>query len=442
MADRMRERWHDEPWAKAESFWYSGKTTRRRVLGLTATAAGALGASMLVPAPWRQAFGQAKPYKVGVLQPLTGVAAAGGKTALVGTQLATNRINKAGGINGRPVELVIADYESKPDAGRRKAEKLLVEDNVDVGEGGYLSNVCLACMPVFEEHKTVYMIGVCLDTTITTSHCSRYVFRPFDYAPAQAVAISPYLVKNLGKKWHIVFLDYAWGQSTRDAYVEQIKKSGGTVAGTTGIPLGTADMTAFISKITGDFDGLFAIMFGANAVTFTRQAFDLGLFKKARYAGDGAVAESVHLPALGEKIEGFVGVNRYIPVLTKPLDTPHHKRFFEESKVLLKQMDPAGPDPDRYVQSNFEAMNFLKLGIQKSGFQGRKDSMKLIEALEGMEVKEGDDFPQGDKVLRKEDHQAFLREFIFDIKNGKHRLLEVIAREKTIVPPACNFPKA
>jgi branched-chain amino acid transport system substrate-binding protein len=87
-------------------------------------------------------------------------------------------------------------------------------------------------------------------------------------------------------------------------------------------------------------------------------------------------------------------------------------------------------------------MNFLKLGFQKSGFRGREDTMKLIEALEGMEVKEGDDFPQGDKMIRREDHQAFLREFIFDIHNNKHRLLEVIPREKTVVPPACTFPKA
>ena len=436
----MAERWHDEPWAK--DMWWSGKTTRRTFLGLSATAAGALGATILVPAPWREAFGQAKPYKIGVLQPLTGSAAAGGKTALVGTQLGTNRINKAGGINGRPVELVIADYESKPDVGRRKAEKLVVEDKVDVGEGGYLSNVCLACMPVFAEEKTLFMIGVCLDTTITTSNCNRYTFRPFDYAPSQAVAFAPYLVNKLAKRWHVVYLDYAWGQSTRDAYVEQIKKAGGEVTGTTGIPLGTADMTAFISKITGSFDGVFAIMFGANAVTFTNQAYDLGLFSKRKYAGDGAVAESTHLTALGQKVEGFVGVNRYIPVLTKPLDTPYHKKFFDESRVLLKQMDPSGPDPDRYVQSNFEAMNFLKLGMQKSGFRGREDTMKLIEALEGMEVKESDDFPQGDKTLRKEDHQAFLRQFIFDIHERKHRLLEVIPREKTIVPPACTFPKA
>ena len=42
-------------------------------------------------------------------------------------------------------------------------------------------------------------------------------------------------------------------------------------------------------------------------------------------------------------------------------------------------------------------------------------------------------------MLRKEDHQAFLREFIFDIKDGKFRTLEVVPKEKTIFPPACKF---
>jgi len=433
----MGERWQDAGWAK--EMWWSGQTTRRRFLGLAAATAGALGATMLVPAPWRAAFGQAKAYKIGTLQPLSGAAAAGGKTALVGTQMAVDRINKSGGINGRPVELVVADYESKPDVGRRKAEKLVVEDKIDAHQGGFLSNVCLACMPVWEEHTIVNMIGVCLDTTITTTKCSRYTFRPFDYAPAQAVAFAPYLVSKMGKKWHIVYADYAWGQSTRDAYTQEIKKAGGEVVETTGIPLGTADMTAFLSKVTGNFDGLFAIFFGKDGVTIGNQAFDLGLTKKYKWAGDGAIAEATNLPALGNKIEGFVGINRYVPVLDAPLNTPHHKKFYEDAVARLKQIDPSGPLPDRYVQANFEAMNFLKLGIQKSGFQGRQDTAKLIAALEGLEVKEGDDFPQGDKTLRKEDHQAFLREFIFEIRGGKHRVVEVVPKEKTVFPPACKF---
>src|SRR2546426_4936924 len=118
----MAERWQSEPWTK--DMWWSGKTTRRRFLGLSATAAGALGATMLVPAPWREAFGQAKPYKIGIMQPLTGVAAAGGKTALVGSMMAVDRINKAGGVHGRPLEAVVAHYESQPHVRRPEGEKL------------------------------------------------------------------------------------------------------------------------------------------------------------------------------------------------------------------------------------------------------------------------------------------------------------------------------
>jgi branched-chain amino acid transport system substrate-binding protein len=420
----------------SQDFWHSGKVTRRRFVGW---GAGVLGATILVPAPWRAAFGQAKPYKIGSIQPLSGAGAAGGKTALVGLQMAVDRINKSGGINGRPVETVVADDESKPDVARRKAEKLVVEDRIDVQVGGFLSNICLACMPVWEEARIVNMISVCLDTTLTTSKCNRYSFRPFDYAPAQAVAFAPYLVGKMGKKWHIAYTDYSWGQSTRDAYVDQIKKAGGQVVGTTGIPLGTADMTSFLSRINGTFDGLFGIFVGTDGVTIGNQAFDLGLTRKYKWAGDGAIAESINLPALGSKIEDFVGINRYLPVLEGPLDTPAHKAFLEDASARLKKIDPSGPLPDRYVQSNYEATNALKLGMQKSGFRGREDTMKLIEALEGLEMKESDDFPQGDKVLRKEDHQAFLREFIFDIKGGKHRILETVDKEKTLFPPACKF---
>jgi branched-chain amino acid transport system substrate-binding protein len=415
---------------------HGGVITRRRVL---ATSAAALGGAGVSAVPWGVVFAQPKPYRIGTMQPLSGGAAIIGKTALVGVQMAVDRINKSGGINGRPVELIVADYESKPDVGRRKAEKLAVEDKIDAHVGGVLSNVCLACMPVWEENKILNMVGVCLDTTMTTTKCSRYTFRPFDYAPAQAVAFAPYLVNKMGKKWHIAYADYAWGQSTRDAYAAEIKKLGGEVVGTTGIPLGTADMTPFLTKISGEFDGLFGIFFGKDGVTIGNQAYDLGLTKKYKFAGDGALAESTNLPALGNKIEGFVGINRYVPLLEGPLNTPAHKKFFDEAVPRLKAVDPTATVPDRYVQSNFEAMNALKLGIEKSGFQGRADTDKLIAALEGLELKEGDDFPQGDKTIRKEDHQAFLREFIFDIREGKYRILDVVPKEKTISPPACTF---
>jgi branched-chain amino acid transport system substrate-binding protein len=409
------------------------RVRRRRMLGL------GIGTALAMPMVWRRAFGGAKPYRLGTLQPLTGVAALGGKTSLIGVQMAVDRINNSGGLLGRPIDLIPADDQSNPASGRRAVERLVTEDNIDFHVGGFLSNVCLACGPVWIEHQVVNMIGVCLDTTLTTSHCNRYTFRPYDFAPAQAKAFAPYLVKELGKKWHIVYADYAWGQSTREAYTHEIASNGGEVVGTTGIPLGTPDMTPFLSKINGDFDGLLYIFFGGDAINVVNQSYDLGLARKYKRAGDGAVTVGSQLPAMGKKIEGFVAIDRYVPVFDEPLDTPYLHRFFDQAVVLLKKAGIANGLPDRYVQSNFEAVNALKLGVEKSNFQGRADTEKLIAALEGMNIKEGYDFPTGDKTLRKEDHQAFLREIIFKMEGGTYHVLTTVPWQDTLVPPACTF---
>ena len=413
----MTEKWKDEAWA--QDIWYSGKVTRRTLVGW---GGGAIGAAMLVPAPWRAAFGAATPYKIGSLQPLSGAAALGGKTAVVGLQMAIDRINKSGGVNGRPLEAIIADDESKPDVGRRKTEKLLVEDKVDVHVGGFLSNICLACMPVFEENKVVNMISVCLDTTLTTTKCNRYSFRTYDFAPAQAVAIAPYLVNKMGKKWHIAFADYSWGQSTRDAYAAEIKKLGGEVVGTTGIPLGTADMTPFLSKIRATSTGCSA---SSSARTASPSATRPTISASPRSTSGRATAPSPNRSTCrrsATRSRASSASTATFRCSRAPLDTPAHHKFFDEAKARLAKIDPSGPLPDRYVQSNYEAINALKLGMEKSKFEGRQDTMKLIEALEGLVMKEGDDFPQGGGVIRKEDHQAFIRQFIFEIKGGKHQI--------------------
>jgi len=249
-------------------------------------------------------------------------------------------------------------------------------------------------------------------------------------------------VHQIGKKWHILYADYSWGQSTRDAYTAEIKQNGGEVVGSTGIPLGTADTTSFLSKIGGDFDGLFLIFFGSDAINVVNQGYDLGLTKKYKFAGDGAVATSTQLPGMGKKIEGFVGIDRYLPIFDELLETPYLHGFFDDAIARLKKIDPTGPLPDRYIQSNFEAVNALKLGIEKSGFQGRADTPKLVAALEGLTIKEGPDFPTGDKVLRKEDHQAFTRELIFIVKDGTYHLQQTVPWEQTLVPPACKLPAA
>ena len=121
------------------------------------------------------------------------------------------------------------------------------------------------------------------------------------------------------------------------------------------------------------------------------------------------------------------------------MDTPYHKRFYEEAVKRLKTVAPQAPVPDRYVQSNYEAMNCLKLGIEKSGFRGREDTDKLIAALEGLEMQAGDDFPQGDKFLRKEDHQAFVTEFIYRSRTASIMSSIPSRPRQTVYPSTCKM---
>src|SRR5260221_5694825 len=90
-----------------ESFWYRGKVTRRRLVGYGSAAAGALGANMLVPAPWPAAFGPAKPYKIGIQQPLFGSGAPGGKTPLAGVHMRVGRLHTSCRLTRRPIALVL-----------------------------------------------------------------------------------------------------------------------------------------------------------------------------------------------------------------------------------------------------------------------------------------------------------------------------------------------
>ena len=315
----------------------SGTAARSRAAAWSAGAAGAIGADHAGAGAVARRLRPAKPYKIGSCSRLSGAAAAGGKTALVGLQMAVDRINKIGGINGRPVELIVADDESKPDVGRRKAEKLVVEDKIDVHVGGFLSNVCLACMPVWEESQDRQH-----DQRVPRHHAHHHQVQPLQLP-------RPTTTRRRRRSPSRPISSTRWARSgtspmptipgasrPRDAYADEIKKAGGEVVGTTGIPLGTADMTPFLSKITGDFDGLFGIFFGKDGVTIGNQAFDLGLTKKYKWAGDGAIAESDQSAGARQQDRGLRRHQPLHPGASRARSIrPYHHKFFDEAKTRL-----------------------------------------------------------------------------------------------------------
>ena len=89
----------------------------------------ALGITLNLGASVSQAAGKA-PYKIGRILPLTGYASWVGVLAEEGTALQAEMINKAGGVNGHPIEFVTYDSQSKPEEATRGAHRLISRDGV------------------------------------------------------------------------------------------------------------------------------------------------------------------------------------------------------------------------------------------------------------------------------------------------------------------------
>src|SRR5215471_79925 len=92
-------------------------------------AVGATGLAVLALAPAARA---AEPIRIGVVTPLSGSYAPIGKQVRWGAELAVKEINAAGGVSGRPFELLFEDEEANPPVAVRKSEKLLQQDKVDL----------------------------------------------------------------------------------------------------------------------------------------------------------------------------------------------------------------------------------------------------------------------------------------------------------------------
>ena len=92
--------------------------------------------------------GQADSIKVGFNVPLTGFAAADGKSARIGAELAVEQVNASGGVNGKNLELVIYDDQASPKESAPLAAKLITQDGVVAGISGSYSGATRAAATI------------------------------------------------------------------------------------------------------------------------------------------------------------------------------------------------------------------------------------------------------------------------------------------------------
>ncbi len=147
---------------------------RRSVLAGSVGLAGVLAASAW---PLKALRAQAaEPVRMGLVIPLTGATSQFGAAMSAAAKIAVDDVNAAGGVNGRPIEIVIEDDQSNPDAAVRAARKLIDVDKVVAIGGSYASAVTSAIAPLCWESRTVLFTASGADSITRLPH-QGYIFR-------------------------------------------------------------------------------------------------------------------------------------------------------------------------------------------------------------------------------------------------------------------------
>jgi branched-chain amino acid transport system substrate-binding protein len=402
--------------------------TRRE---FSTAALAAAGASLLgFPAVLRAQ----EAIKIGYLNPSTGVFGAIGKAAQDGVKLALERIKAEGGINGRPVTVIERDTASDPQQALRLAREMVRRDNVDVLMGGLGSSECMVLGPFAGESKIPYMTASgCWATELTSERCNRYTFRHTPNNRQRTEPFAAWCVENIGKKWFVAYSDFAYGQSGFKDFKQFVERSGGTIVGSVAPPLGATDMAPYISQIDTRADGLFLVFAGNDTLLILRQLAGFGISKKIRMAANQSLLNRELFPQIPEGADGMVMIGSYPAELSGPLNNPHNVKFHQDLKAVTGRAIPG-----LNTFEGFQAVNLIKEGMKRSGYKGRGDGEKLVDALAGMDVKQGPDFPQGDARIRKVDHQGLVRLFIVQIKDGHEHVTATIPMEKLDYETTCK----
>src|SRR6185369_16619916 len=163
--------------------------------------------------------------KIGVTQPLTGAFAASGNYVAQGAKIAEDEINKAGGVLGKKIQLIIEDNKSNPTEAVATVEKLIVRDKVPVIMGAWSSTFTLAVMPKLEEYKVPMVVETSSSGKITTSG-NPYIFRISPTSQMEAKAFEKLVGAFKIKKADFLSVNNDWGRGSADEFSKMLKSHG------------------------------------------------------------------------------------------------------------------------------------------------------------------------------------------------------------------------
>ena len=183
--------------------------------------------------------------KVGVLTDLSGPAATPtGTGSVVAAQMAADDFG--GSVAGKPIVIVSADHQIKPDVGSAIARRWYDVEQVDVIVDVPVSAVGLAVQNVAKEKKKMLIVHSTGTADFHGKFCSPYTMQWVFDTRALAVGTAQEVVKRGGDTWFFLTADYAFGHSLEQQASEVIRANGGKVLGAVRHPFATPDLSSFI----------------------------------------------------------------------------------------------------------------------------------------------------------------------------------------------------
>lgn len=262
----------------------TGEANGKRRTILKAVAAA--GVAQLAPPFIISARGET-PIRIGFNDPFTGTYAQLGRNEQIGCELAIEQINAKGGILGRHVELISEDSTSA-DTGTavQKAHKLIDRDKVDFLLGNVNSAMALAIGEVAHDAKKLLIVTGGHTDAVTGTDCHWNVFRVCNTTRMETNSVAKLLFTKYGKRWYFITPDYAFGHTLQQGFEAALKQYGGTEAGASLTPLGTADYSSYLIKAqAANPDVIIFLTAGQDAVNSLKQAVQFGLDKRFHIAG-------------------------------------------------------------------------------------------------------------------------------------------------------------
>ncbi|WJV20368.1 substrate-binding domain-containing protein [Rossellomorea marisflavi] len=352
--------------------------------------------------------------KVGVLASQTGALETYGKQTIQGFELgleyATDGTNE---VDGKKIEFIVEDTETKPDVAVKKATKLLEEDEVDFLVGSSSSGDTLAVLPLAEEYEKIMVVEPAVADSITGENWNKYIFRTGRNSSQDAVAGAASIAEK-DVKIATLAQDNAYGREGIEAFKEGAEKLGADIINEQYADPNSTDFTANIQNIIKDKpDYLFIVWAGSNAPW--KQLKDM----KVEEQGIKISTAAQDISSL-KTMDSLMGMSGYsIYYYTLP-DNEVNDWLVEKHKEKYD-----GEVPDLFTAGGMSAAISIVEAIKKT--DGDTEAETLIEAMEGMEF----ETPKGTMKFRPDDHQALqsLYAITLEEEEGVDHPVPVLIRE-------------